>query len=280
MIPGFGKQRITIGSDEHCDVRLSGSGILPEHASIVHEGNGRLTFVDGGQGTSNVDGTPLPPGGSASFDFRAQFSVADALVPLTHPAIALMLLKRGEKASSAGQLVLGRDPARVDIVIQHPNISGFHATVSFDPFTITDHGSKSGTWIGRKRLAPEETHPLEVSALVALGPVPFTSSLLRQLKKAIEPAAPLQEAPKAVGNAPGGFPRRAHKTIVGQISMAVATQPETKTIGRTPENDIQVNHAQVSSKHAFLHKQGDQLFVEDRGSANGTFVRGKRITPG
>jgi ABC transport system ATP-binding/permease protein len=41
-----------------------------------------------------------------------------------------------------------------------------------------------------------------------------------------------------------------------------------------------VAHAQVSSRHAQIVKQGDQLFLEDLRSANGTFVRGQRIPPG
>ena len=52
---------------------------------------------------------------------------------------------------------------------------------------------------------------------------------------------------------------------------------QTKTIGRTTENDIQISHPQVSSRHALLHQQADGLFIEDKGSANGTFVRGQRI---
>jgi ABC-type multidrug transport system ATPase subunit len=36
----------------------------------------------------------------------------------------------------------------------------------------------------------------------------------------------------------------------------------------------------VSSKHAQIVMQGDNLFLEDLGSANGTYVRGQRIAPG
>ncbi len=36
----------------------------------------------------------------------------------------------------------------------------------------------------------------------------------------------------------------------------------------------------MSSKHAQIVKAGDQLFLEDRGSANGTFVRGQRLASG
>ena len=52
------------------------------------------------------------------------------------------------------------------------------------------------------------------------------------------------------------------------------------TIGRGADNDIVINHPQVSSRHALLHNVGGRLFIEDRGSANGTYVQGHRIAPG
>ena len=52
MIPGFGKQSITIGNGPHCDVVLNGPGILPEHARIVHQGGGKLTFIPTAPGTA------------------------------------------------------------------------------------------------------------------------------------------------------------------------------------------------------------------------------------
>jgi ABC-type multidrug transport system ATPase subunit len=67
--------------------------------------------------------------------------------------------------------------------------------------------------------------------------------------------------------------------VIGQIQLAGGGE-QRQTIGRTPDNDISIAHPQVSSHHALLIKVGSQLFLEDRGSANGTYVRGTRITPG
>jgi ABC-type multidrug transport system ATPase subunit len=65
--------------------------------------------------------------------------------------------------------------------------------------------------------------------------------------------------------------------VIGQVQLPPQAR---KTIGRTPDNDIQIHHPQVSGKHAELLKIGAQLFVEDKGSANGTYVRGKRLASG
>lgn len=50
------------------------------------------------------------------------------------------------------------------------------------------------------------------------------------------------------------------------------------TIGRNPGNDILIDNAGVSRRHAVIRWSGDRAVVEDLGSANGTFVNGERIT--
>src|SRR5882672_3412664 len=107
MIPGFAKESILIGSAPSADIRLGGSGVAPEHARIVHEGAGRLVFVDAGTGPTILNGAPMAPGSKAPFDFRTQFTVGSAPVPLVHRAITLMLLERGHAPVAPGQLSVG-----------------------------------------------------------------------------------------------------------------------------------------------------------------------------
>ncbi len=47
------------------------------------------------------------------------------------------------------------------------------------------------------------------------------------------------------------------------------------TIGRTAENDLQIDDASISRRHAILHI-GPPLAIEDAGSSNGTILRGVR----
>lgn len=288
MIPGFSKQTITIGSAPSADIRLAGPAVAPEHARIVHEGGGKLVFTDLGAGPSTAGGRPMPAQSSAPFDFRTEFTVGGVPVPLAHRAITLMLLERGQAPTGSGELVVGRDPARANLVVHHPNVSGKHAVFTADPPTVTDQGSTSGTWLGQSRLEPNRRTPLDGSTIIALGPIPFEPALAVELVRAFTgapaPAATgLASMPKPVDGPPPGGPtpaRAKHRTIVGSVTLGIPGQASTKTIGRTPDNDIKIDHPQVSSRHALLHKVGDQLFVEDRGSANGTYVRGQRIPSG
>lgn len=49
-------------------------------------------------------------------------------------------------------------------------------------------------------------------------------------------------------------------------------------IGRDPDNDIAIDHPQVSRHHARLTWQNNQIFLEDVGSSNGTFINRQRLT--
>lgn len=52
---------------------------------------------------------------------------------------------------------------------------------------------------------------------------------------------------------------------------------EETVIGRHPDCHIQLASDMVSRKHAQVVRSGDEYFVEDLGSGNGTYVNGKRI---
>src|SRR5688572_1310137 len=141
MIPGFGKQSISIGSGPSCDVRLGGPGVLPLHARIERRGAGALVLVNAGSGATRAEAKTLGSGEEHAFDFRTPFTLGEATpVPVSHPAITLMLLGRGQAQPHPGGIRIGRDPAQNDIVVQHPNVSAQHCTVARSPLAITDNG--------------------------------------------------------------------------------------------------------------------------------------------
>ncbi len=67
------------------------------------------------------------------------------------------------------------------------------------------------------------------------------------------------------------------------LSMNSAVQGEYEldqerfTIGRKPENEIQIDNLAVSGKHALIITILDDSFLEDLGSTNGTYVNGKLV---
>jgi predicted component of type VI protein secretion system len=57
-----------------------------------------------------------------------------------------------------------------------------------------------------------------------------------------------------------------------------ALDSEQISLGRDSTNEIPVNDAEVSRRHARLSFQGGKYVLEDMGSTNGTFVNGQRLT--
>lgn len=287
MIPGFGKQTILIGSAAGCDIVLQGPGVAPEHARLVHQGGGQLVFVDAGAGPSFAGGQQLAARASVPFDLRTPFVCGQVPVPLNHPAIALMLMETGALAAPAGQIIVGREPSKTSLVIRHPSVSGRHAVVMLDRMMIVDEGSTSGTYLGSGKVQPNTPTPLDPNGVIAFGPVVVPVGLLMQIARSAgapqpQPSTPaVVPGPAAPPNGPSGAgagsgqPGKKHRTVVGSLDFGKPFQ----TIGRTPDNDIVVPHPQVSSRHAVLIKVGNQVFIEDRGSANGTYVRGQRVPP-
>src|SRR5512142_384535 len=50
------------------------------------------------------------------------------------------------------------------------------------------------------------------------------------------------------------------------------------TIGRLPDNMIQVDNLAVSGHHAKVYWDGDHYSIEDNNSLNGTFINNRRIS--
>ncbi len=55
---------------------------------------------------------------------------------------------------------------------------------------------------------------------------------------------------------------------------------EAVLLGRSSENDIQIKDHSVSRKHAKILIKGEELFIEDLGSQNGTWIEGIPVEPG
>ncbi len=66
-------------------------------------------------------------------------------------------------------------------------------------------------------------------------------------------------------------------SLNGAMQGEFELDQEKFTIGRKPENDIQIDNLAVSGKHSLIITILDDSFLEDLGSTNGTYVNGKLI---
>jgi ABC-type multidrug transport system ATPase subunit/pSer/pThr/pTyr-binding forkhead associated (FHA) protein len=301
MIPGFGKEQISIGSAPDNEVVLQGPGVAPRHARIAKQ-NGQLVFFDAGAGPSLANGAPIAPNQPVPFDFRTQFVIGQGVaVPLSHPSIVLMTMAKGTVTAPAGHLVIGREASSASLVIANSAVSANHATVMMDRMMVQDAGSTSGTYVAGHRIPANTPTPIDPNGVIAFGPIPIPVSLLGQLAQAFAGGSAHMRAGAPAGSAPGpapgtaaamhappgaaapqqgdGVSRPKHRTVIGELKLD-QLQGAVITIGRTPDNQIVVPHPQVSARHAQITNAGGQLLLEDLGSGNGTFVRGQRLARG
>lgn len=59
-----------------------------------------------------------------------------------------------------------------------------------------------------------------------------------------------------------------------------ALVPGRNVLGRADDCTIQLPSNQISRRHACLTFQDGRVFLEDQGSANGTFFQGRRLSQG
>jgi Inner membrane component of T3SS, cytoplasmic domain len=85
------------------------------------------------------------------------------------------------------------------------------------------------------------------------------------------------------GKAKAVKPRRGSPTHVevvegGNLGASAALGSGTLLIGRGSDAQIRLDDDYASTRHARIAASGDQWFVEDLGSTNGTYVGNARIT--
>ena len=203
---------------------------------------------------------------------------------------------RAAAERAARSLVIGRDAARASLVIAQRR--GQRATRDRDARSHDGAGHGLDERHLRRRSAASRRTARRRSIRTASSrsarcPCRSRSSVSSRKRSRAAPrsrtcARPRRRAPAARAppgtaqrrisrrrRAPGGDAPRAeapHRHRRAQPRRS--SRARVITIGRTPDNQIVVPHPQVSARHAQIIRPGGQLFLEDLGSGNGTFVRG------
>lgn len=66
-------------------------------------------------------------------------------------------------------------------------------------------------------------------------------------------------------------------SIDGVVIKEVQVTKERTTLGRRPYNDVVIDNLAVSGEHAAVQMTGEEVFLEDLNSTNGTYVNGKAV---
>jgi pSer/pThr/pTyr-binding forkhead associated (FHA) protein len=64
-------------------------------------------------------------------------------------------------------------------------------------------------------------------------------------------------------------------SIDGVVIKEVQLTKDRTTLGRRPYNDIVIDNLAVSGEHAVMQMSGNEVYLEDLNSTNGTYINGK-----
>ena len=66
-------------------------------------------------------------------------------------------------------------------------------------------------------------------------------------------------------------------SLDGVVIKEVQLTKDKTTLGRRPYNDIVIDNLAVSGEHAVLQMVGQDVYIEDQNSTNGTYINGRAI---
>lgn len=114
----------------------------------------------------------------------------------------------------------------------------------------------------------------EVSGRVQAGPRP-TPTAAPPAPSGPRPSAPPSGAPDSAATTVLPATSSGVPALVGPDGAHVVLRAGRHTIGRLPDCDLHLDDSTVSREHAAVVRRGDQWWVLDLGSTNGTRVNGR-----
>ena len=66
-------------------------------------------------------------------------------------------------------------------------------------------------------------------------------------------------------------------SLDGVVIKEVQITKDKTTLGRRPYNDIVIDNLAVSGEHAVLQMVGQDVYIEDQNSTNGTYINGRAV---
>jgi ABC-type multidrug transport system ATPase subunit/pSer/pThr/pTyr-binding forkhead associated (FHA) protein len=180
-----------------------------------------------------------------------------------NPKLNLSLFENGLKRrkidfSPFSKLSLGRIGFRNDVELDDPCISRKHAEIELKELEvgIKDNGSLNGTFLNGKKLQPNKIYTLKVNDEITFG---HNSRFSLQYSLESADLAPEKSEDLA-------------KDLISYFK----DKTEIK-IGRNPTADIFIDDLTVSRNHALLIKEGNEYYVKDCSSLNGTYINNRKV---
>jgi pSer/pThr/pTyr-binding forkhead associated (FHA) protein/NADPH-dependent 2,4-dienoyl-CoA reductase/sulfur reductase-like enzyme len=168
---------------------------------------------------------------------------------------------------------IGRKPEN-DLALNDSQVSSQHAQIKAEAggYILEDVGSTNGTFVNKVKI--NKPTQLASGALIKIG----ETQLQFMFGK---PAEDLRMTSAGLPEAPISSPVLESDSDFGYVQVNgrdVSLQMLNINIGRDVKAEIVLDDSAVSYKHALLTRQGNDSYLLDLGSRNGTFVNAERIS--
>lgn len=195
------------------------------------------------------------------------------------------MLKIGfkDKKSSAVWLVEPKltigQAADNDLVIVNSNAAAHHIEILVDHEQLTLVNLNSGNQVSVNGMPVADSCPLSSSDIISIAGTELEIVDPKGVvKPASAPAAVAKVAPRKAASRTAKVSGWAIKANHKALQNRVYPINKTCVIGRSSECDICLSATHLSRKHAELSIVDGALYIKDLGSANGTFLNGKRVS--
>jgi len=266
---------IRVGKSPNNDIVINDQIVSEYHASFQVSGKTvTVTDLHSLNGVF-VDGIRIRPGEPYPIGKNSVLTIGLAhRIDLNDPCVALLFGTPEVDHSSKVSIIIGRDSSS-HIMIPKQNVSATHARITMHGTSIyIEDFSANGTYINslssrvpkksKTALQPTDTVLVSTYSIPPQRWLPILRQAGQPNQRPIDIKKPEHSIP-----APQVSPK--YFTIVSEEKKSEAT------IGRVEGNNIVIADPLVSARHARIFRKSGEVFLQDLGSTNGTFVNQIRI---
>jgi ABC transport system ATP-binding/permease protein len=175
---GWILESISTVSPTYCDGQVISEPIRLRHGSIIQAGNSRFIFLEREDSRQNLQTVKMLSTQISPLVKTAQSTTPPPQTPSRDVTIIAGSAEAADLIAEAlpgsipvqGSMLIGREANRVQVLLQHPHVSRFHAqlVVQGGNAVLTDLSSANGTFVKGKRIT--EPTRLRVGDRIEIGP--------------------------------------------------------------------------------------------------------------
>lgn len=191
-----------------------------------------------------------------------------------------LLFPNGEHSQvllSAGSNRIG-SAANAQVILHQPGIAPMHCEIHVQGDVATLSVPDAANVVTVNGRPASGSMALRAGDLVGIGAVQARVVAVEKVVATVQRAAAVDDS--GATRVRMAVPRFVLRGVSGAAFGKTYPVPGPVVIGRQQDCDISVPSEEISRRHAQVKPTADGLMVEDLGSANGTFINGKRVQTG